>query len=340
MKKSNINKKNTPKRSFNETQDSQQGVALIVAILVIGIVVLMVMTISKLMITEFRLTGSLDKSITGYYASESGMEDALLLYKESSNNLNNIDIPSGATDCSATSSYDPCYSVCLASNICYTVEIDVDANKIYSTGTAFGVTRKLEVEPISFGPSGPVNLIDEILGIGTGSFENDSNGDGFPDNWIPWYDPDSTPPFDSLSYQMDNSAGNQSDDGTYSLKFTQNISDPSSDTIQNSSKIPVDTNNGYITALDVKLENLWTVKAEVVCFNNTNTFIGRKTIIELNSPPNSDWTTYSLNLSREGSAPNQFPTGTASIEINVYFQTNLIIDPSYIWIDNVRFYEN
>ncbi len=308
--------------THHPSSKNQQGIALVVAILVIGIVVLIVMAISQMMTTEFKLVGSLDRSVLAYYASESGIEDALLQYKESGGDLDLISVG------------DP---VCFDSptdNICYTVTVDEPENRIYSTGTAYGVVRKLEVEPPSPPYTGPTNLIDEAAGVeGVGSFEVDTNpADGFPDYWLSWYEYGLGPPW--INWEMDSSGDNP--DGEYSIKFT---SDTTEDYLQ-SIDFSVDNTKSYTAALKVKLENTWIFNAEVQCFDINNAWVGSRYIAQFNLPPNSDWTPYSIILSGQGSEDGQFPTGTVRVYILIYIQPNAALSPSYCWIDNVQFYEN
>ena len=144
-------------------------------------------------------------------------------------------------------------------------------------------------------------------------FEEDSNLDGIPDDWTD---------FGLGGWTLDSSTYTE---GYKSLKNT----DPSS-ILRSDDFVSVDTNKNWHASIDLKaIDYGQFLLVSLICYDQNQSGLEERIITQ-----DSDifWSTYTLDLSGEGSGANQFPAGTEYIKFNIVATTD-----GPIWFDNVIF---
>ncbi len=61
--------------------NNQKGFSAILTLLILGVVLVISLSISALMVSEIKMVGAYDQSVTAYYAADAGIEDSLLNVK-------------------------------------------------------------------------------------------------------------------------------------------------------------------------------------------------------------------------------------------------------------------
>lgn len=87
--------------------NNQEGIALLLTMLILAGILAITIGIANLMITEIRLSSLTGQSVTAYYAAESGIEKAL--YEDRKGSYDPPAPPSGPT--TLYTSTDPAYNV-------------------------------------------------------------------------------------------------------------------------------------------------------------------------------------------------------------------------------------
>ncbi len=159
---------------MNQHPKNSQGIALLLTIIVMGIVIIIVIAISQLAIVELRLVGGIEDSYVAYYAAETGLEKALLYFKDNpeieEESFSQGDLPKGS----------------------YRYTITPQDGNVYIAASGFsesnwgGVSRKLDLNL----KQGPIAIwhFDE----GKGNIAYDDSGNDFDitiyddedDSWV------------------------------------------------------------------------------------------------------------------------------------------------------------
>lgn len=124
------------KKSVSKFKNSERGVTLCMALLILSAVLAMSAAIMSLMIGEFKISGDVQKSMMAIYAADAGLEAALYETRKN-NNFGRIDCSGlGALSCSVSidsnfTSDPPCNT-------------GTSCTQIKSTGTNSGFNRKIQ----------------------------------------------------------------------------------------------------------------------------------------------------------------------------------------------------
>lgn len=71
----------TKKSKISALGGNERGSALLIALMTMGVIVAVVITLAQIMLSEFKTSGDIRRSIVAYYAAEAGVEEELLAWK-------------------------------------------------------------------------------------------------------------------------------------------------------------------------------------------------------------------------------------------------------------------